>query len=236
VKVVALCDRLSNALRLGRALAGTEGVDLVLLVSNNQRRRASVFGGILLADLILAGPAGWLQVARVARRRRLTVSTGHLEDPGLLEKIAGMHPDVGLHATGVIYRRGLIDLFAQGVLNPHIGLLPEYRGRSVLEWSVLNGDPTGITTFFVDEGIDTGPRIVCREPVPIPPGMRVPDAKSHLFGLDGVMFRAALTRLQDPGFEPILQEVSDGTRWYAMSHLFTGVVDRLLAIPDGQGS
>ncbi len=43
-----------------------------------------------------------------------------------------------------------------GVLNAHGGILPEYRGMNVMEWSLLQGDQIGVTVHFIDSKIDTG--------------------------------------------------------------------------------
>jgi len=51
----------------------------------------------------------------------------------------------------------LLDVPRLGVLNIHLGLLPEIRGMSSPEWSLLNCVPVGITIHFMDAGIDTGP-------------------------------------------------------------------------------
>ena len=50
-----------------------------------------------------------------------------------------------------------------GVLNSHLALLPEIRGMSSPEWSLLRGIPLGITIHFMDSGIDTGPILLRRE-------------------------------------------------------------------------
>ena len=98
-----------------------------------------------------------------------------------------------------------------------------------MEWALLNGDATGITTFFVDEGIDTGSVIVIRREVDVSAHRDVAAAKRYLFSLDGEMFAEALRLLSDEDFIPLHQNVDAGKRWYVMSRLFTGVVDRLLA-------
>ena len=61
--------------------------------------------------------------------------------------------DIGLHKANVIYRESSISCFRMGILNSHIGLLPKYRGRCVMEWSLLNDDPTGLSVYFIDSGI-----------------------------------------------------------------------------------
>lgn len=46
---------------------------------------------------------------------------------------------------------------AMGTINLHGSLLPEYRGAAPINWAVINGEKeTGVTTFFIDEEIDTG--------------------------------------------------------------------------------
>jgi methionyl-tRNA formyltransferase len=66
-------------------------------------------------------------------------------------------PDLIVFAGGNILRKSLLDVPRLGVLNVHLGLLPEIRGMSSPEWSLLNQVPVGITLHYMDEGIDTGP-------------------------------------------------------------------------------
>lgn len=54
-----------------------------------------------------------------------------------------------------------------GTFNLHAALLPQYRGAAPINWAIINGDKeTGITTFFLDENIDTG-RIILQERISI---------------------------------------------------------------------
>ena len=69
-------------------------------------------------------------------------------------------PDVIAFTGGGIIRSPILELAPQGVLNCHMGLLPEYRGMDVVEWPYLQEPeitPTGITVHRMDQGIDTGP-------------------------------------------------------------------------------
>ena len=55
-----------------------------------------------------------------------------------------------------------------GTFNVHASLLPQYRGAAPINWAVINGETmTGVTTFFLDQDIDTG-RIIEQRPFPIP--------------------------------------------------------------------
>ena len=54
-----------------------------------------------------------------------------------------------------------------GTFNLHASLLPEYRGAAPIHWSIIKGETkTGVTTFFIDEKIDTG-EIILQEETPI---------------------------------------------------------------------
>ncbi len=54
-----------------------------------------------------------------------------------------------------------------GTLNLHASLLPDYRGAAPINWAIINGETeTGVTTFFIDDKIDTG-EIILQETVPI---------------------------------------------------------------------
>lgn len=51
-----------------------------------------------------------------------------------------------------------------GTFNLHASLLPNYRGAAPINWAIINGEiKTGVTTFFIDEKIDTGAMILSKE-------------------------------------------------------------------------
>lgn len=54
-----------------------------------------------------------------------------------------------------------------GTFNLHASLLPQYRGAAPINWAIINGDAqTGVSTFFIDEKIDTG-EMIFQEPIAI---------------------------------------------------------------------
>ncbi len=64
-------------------------------------------------------------------------------------------------AYGKIIPKEILDIPKYGCINVHGSLLPKYRGAAPIQWAVLNGDKeTGITTMFMDEGMDTGDMIL----------------------------------------------------------------------------
>jgi folate-dependent phosphoribosylglycinamide formyltransferase PurN len=66
-------------------------------------------------------------------------------------------PDLIIFTGGNILRKQLLDVPRLGVINMHLGLLPEIRGMSGPEWSLLKDVPVGVTLHYIDSGIDTGP-------------------------------------------------------------------------------
>lgn len=217
MKAVALCAHLDKALEFRRRLAAEPGVELRLVVCSRRWPR----------QLLRIGAGRLLLALRLWRRGTLAFTRRGLDERRTLRRLRAFDADVGLHATDVIYRSDTLAAFRLGILNAHIGLLPRYRGRSVMEWSLLQGDPAGVTVFFMDEGIDTGPRIVARREVDLSRFRSVEAAKGHLFSLDVEMYAEALARLREPGFSPA-PNGPGGRRHYVMSRLFAGVASRIL--------
>jgi methionyl-tRNA formyltransferase len=150
-----------------------------------------------------------------------------LQDPETISRLKQLELDVGLHKSGQIYPAETIACFRLGILNAHIGLLPKYRGRCVMEWSLLQGDPTGISVFFVDEGIDTGKRVVFSETVDVSHCETIAEAKQYLFDQDARFYRRAIEVLQK---NETRFQTNDGSgkRYYVMSKLFQEVAQARL--------
>ncbi len=72
-------------------------------------------------------------------------------------------PDVAIFTGGNILRDEVLRVPRLGVLNSHLALLPEIRGMSSPEWSLLCAVPLGTTIHFMDRGVDTGPVLLRHE-------------------------------------------------------------------------
>lgn len=86
-------------------------------------------------------------------------------NPEFLEEVKKLNPDlVCVVAYGKILPQELLDIPQYGCVNVHGSLLPEYRGAAPIQWAVLNGDKkTGVTTMFMNAGMDTGDMILKEE-------------------------------------------------------------------------
>ena len=82
-----------------------------------------------------------------------------------IEQIKKLNPDViCVVAYGKILPKEILEIPRLGCINVHGSLLPKYRGAAPIQWAVLNGDKTtGITTMYMDVGMDTGDMILKQE-------------------------------------------------------------------------
>lgn len=81
------------------------------------------------------------------------------------ENLVNLKPDLFcVVAYGKILPQDILDIPSLGSINVHGSLLPQYRGAAPIQWSVINGDKTtGITTMYMDAGMDTGDMILKQE-------------------------------------------------------------------------
>ncbi|HUO24161.1 MAG TPA: formyltransferase family protein [Candidatus Aquilonibacter sp.] len=77
--------------------------------------------------------------------------------PDSIAQLSEWSPDLMVFTGGDILRGQLLRIPRLGVINLHLGLLPEIRGMSSPEWSLLTDVPAGVTVHYIDAGIDTGP-------------------------------------------------------------------------------
>ena len=82
-----------------------------------------------------------------------------------IEEIKKLQPDViCVVAYGKILPKEILDIPKYGCINVHGSLLPKYRGAAPIQWAVINGDKvTGVTTMYMDIGMDTGDMILKEE-------------------------------------------------------------------------
>jgi methionyl-tRNA formyltransferase len=87
---------------------------------------------------------------------------GSVNAKASLTTIQSFKPDVLVSIGGnQIFKLPLINLAPKGCLNLHTALLPKYRGLMPSFWVLKNNEThTGVSVFFVDEGIDSGPILV----------------------------------------------------------------------------
>ena len=92
-----------------------------------------------------------------------------LSDGEFLAQLKGLDTDLYYVVAFRILPKEVFTIPPRGTVNLHASLLPDYRGAAPINHAVINGDEfTGLTTFFIDESIDTGD-IILKETLPIGP-------------------------------------------------------------------
>src|SRR4029077_5640112 len=201
MRVAVIAGSISGGFRVAREIESLPGIDVFVVACNVGKRGPLLRWAreILAALKSLKWGALAATTYRYARKGRLIILHHPLDEATSIDCLRSLQCDIGLHAANVIYREPVISAFRLGILNAHIEILPKYPGRSVAEWSVLQGDPTGVTVFFIDPGIDTGARIVLREFIPSRGWNNALKFKNMLFGWDARLYRKALETLMQPG-------------------------------------
>ena len=87
-----------------------------------------------------------------------------------IEEIKKIEPDViCVVAYGKILPKEILEIPKFGCINVHGSLLPKYRGAAPIQWAVINGEKvTGVTTMYMDVGMDTGDMILKEETEIVP--------------------------------------------------------------------
>lgn len=92
-----------------------------------------------------------------------------LKDPLFIENLAGLKPDLQVVVAFRLMPKAVWSIAPLGTFNLHASLLPQYRGAAPINHAIINGETeTGVTTFFLEENMDTG-NILFREAIPIFP-------------------------------------------------------------------
>lgn len=104
----------------------------------------------------------------------------NLKSPDFIQVLKDLNPNVQVVVAFRMLPKLVWELPEYGTFNLHASLLPNYRGAAPINWAIINGEQiTGVSTFFIDEKIDTGEIILKRE-VPITPEENVGELHDKL--------------------------------------------------------
>ncbi|TAK60490.1 MAG: methionyl-tRNA formyltransferase [Dehalococcoidia bacterium] len=141
---------------IGQAAFGKAVFDALLAAGDQIVAVSSITGSEERPDPLWAA-AGDAGIARFP--------TGQLKKADVLDAYAATAPELGVMAfvTHILPER-VLELPARGTIQYHPSLLPRHRGISAMHWAIRQGETqTGLSIFWVDQGIDTGPVLLQRE-------------------------------------------------------------------------
>jgi methionyl-tRNA formyltransferase len=126
-----------------------------------------------------------------------------LRDPGWPDRLAEHAPEVAVVvAFGQILPEAVLRVPPRGSINVHASLLPRYRGAAPIAWAIVRGErETGVTTFQMDAGMDTGP-ILLQRATGIGPEETAGELGARLATLGAEVLLETLDRLDTLAPEP----------------------------------
>ena len=141
------------------------------------------------------------------------VTVTSMKTDEIYDTIAGMKPDIGVMAfVTLLVPERVLETPTLGTIQYHPSLLPKHRGASAINWAIINGeDKTGLTIFWPDKGLDTGPILMQKEAAIGPDDTVGSVYFNHLFP-DGVAAMIESIDLVKAGNAPrIVQDESQAT-------------------------
>jgi folate-dependent phosphoribosylglycinamide formyltransferase PurN len=127
-------------------------------------------------------------------------------------------PDLAIFTGGNILRDEVLKIPRLGVLNSHLALLPEIRGMSSPEWSLLCGVPLGITIHFMDSGLDTGPILLRREFTSVDDCDSLTDLRNRMIAEGIELIAEAVAALDRGAVSSVPQTECEADRQFFVMH------------------
>ncbi len=116
-------------------------------------------------------PAGRGRKVRQSAVKEFALSEGltvlqptNLKDESFLKQLKSLNANLQIVVAFRMLPKAVWQMPDYGTFNLHASLLPQYRGAAPINWAIINQEEkTGVTTFFIDEKIDTGAIILQEE-------------------------------------------------------------------------
>lgn len=104
-----------------------------------------------------------------------------------------------------------------GTFNLHASLLPDYRGAAPINWAIINGEKTtGVSTFYIDEKIDTG-AIILKKETPISDSESAGELHDRLMNLGAETVLETLHLIESENVNPIIQPAEETKTAYKLN-------------------
>ena len=123
-------------------------------------------------------------VKKIALENNLTIlQPTNLKNETFLKEFEALKPNLNIVVAFRMLPKAVWQLPEYGTFNLHASLLPQYRGAAPINWAIINGETeTGVTTFFIDDKIDTG-EIILQSALDIKPNETVGELHDKLMHL-----------------------------------------------------
>ena len=147
-----------------------------------------------------------------ANRHLPILQPGDLKDPVFASALTELRPDLIVVVAFRILPPEIFKIPRRGAFNLHASLLPRYRGAAPINWAVMSGEEkTGVTTFFLQERVDTG-SILFQESVRIGPNETAGELHDRLSLLGAEVVLKTVRAIESGTASPVLQDESMASR------------------------
>jgi len=133
----------------------------------------------------------------------------NLKDPIFIEALKSLNSNLQIVVAFRMLPEVVWNMPKYGTFNLHASLLPDYRGAAPIHWAIINGETkTGVTTFFIDEKIDTG-AIILQEEIAIEPDETVGSLHDKLMVLGSALVIKTVKRIENQSVSTTVQPKSE---------------------------
>ena len=133
-----------------------------------------------------------------------------LKDEHFLAQLKELQADLFVVVAFRMLPKEVWKMPAFGTINLHASLLPNYRGAAPINWAIINGDEeTGVTTFFIDEAIDSG-KIIAQKAVKISNNTNAGELHDELMSVGAELTLKTVAAISQQTHTVIDQDKFDG--------------------------
>jgi len=133
----------------------------------------------------------------------------NLKDPDFIYELQALQANLQIVVAFRMLPEVVWNMPKYGTFNLHASLLPDYRGAAPIHWAIINGETkTGVTTFFIDEKIDTG-AIILQEEIDIEPDETVGSLHDKLMDLGSALVLKTVKRIENGTVSTVVQLKSE---------------------------
>lgn len=133
----------------------------------------------------------------------------NLKSESFLSELKALNANLQIIVAFRMLPKVVWDMPEYGTFNLHASLLPQYRGAAPIHWAIINGETqTGVTTFFIDEKIDTG-AIILSETATIAPTTTVGQLHDELMAIGSQLVIKTVKQIETDTVSTTVQPQSE---------------------------
>jgi len=149
----------------------------------------------------------------------------NLKDEAFLSELKALNANLQIIVAFRMLPKQVWQMPEYGTFNLHASLLPHYRGAAPINWALINGETkTGITTFFIDEKIDTG-EIIMQEELPISPTENAGSLHDRLMNEGSGLVLKTVKAIENDNISTYIQPEVENIRTAYKIHKHTCKID-----------